>query len=379
MRFPCPGCGTLTNLEIPESGTIAEIKGCIKCGGRFRIEIERPGVKSDPEAYRLAKHFAREKGIDIATAYSVLEGLITLDEPSVAGEAQPAKPAPDTGRTESTRFRRWKPPPPISRAASRSKGGARATDMDALPYDPDFEAAVRDKCLTIQQAIERGNRETLASRLASRYRLPAHLALLAADNRITIRQALQQKTAWEARLPKPPVSGMPLVAVGAAAVVLSVIVWMGARSIWEGPPERPMTASWRGGAGTGPADREAGGPTVPTPPPPLTVPKTDAAGQLVEVVGPDPRSVLVSFCGSGRSAGMREPVEISETIPPNATLRRGVFRSLAQPQAPMRSIRIRRDPLTGRWVAGDGRQPIATEEYTDPVQGAFNPRTPSSS
>ncbi|HXU13075.1 MAG TPA: hypothetical protein VN898_14060, partial [Candidatus Binatia bacterium] len=76
--------------------------------------------------------------------------------------------------------------------------------------------------------------------------------------------------------------------------------------------------------------------------------------------GPDPRSVLVAFCRSGRQSGQREPIEISPTVPPDAASRWGMFRSLGALYTPVRAILIRRDARTGRWSAGDGRSPITT-------------------
>ncbi|MGH9797590.1 MAG: hypothetical protein ACRD5D_05475, partial [Candidatus Polarisedimenticolia bacterium] len=103
-------------------------------------------------------------------------------------------------------------------------------------------------------------------------------------------------------------------------------------------------------------------PAVPLPPPPLTVPRTDTVGQLVEVTGPDPKSVLIVFCTSGRQAGRREPVGVAAALPPSPSARLGLFRSLDANNMPsLRAIRIRRDPQSGRWTAGDGRGPILTE------------------
>jgi hypothetical protein len=99
----------------------------------------------------------------------------------------------------------------------------------------------------------------------------------------------------------------------------------------------------------------------PAPPPPLTVPTTDATGQVVAVDGPDPESVLIAFCGAGRRAGRSEPIGIATSVPPNNYLRFGVFRDLDRPDSPPRAIRIHRDPRTGRWSAGDGRRPVPTE------------------
>jgi hypothetical protein len=91
------------------------------------------------------------------------------------------------------------------------------------------------------------------------------------------------------------------------------------------------------------------------------LPVTDAAGQIIMVTGPDPRSVLVAFCNTGHNAGRRQAFAISPASPPSGTARLGLFRNLEQPNAPMRAIRIRRDTRSGRWLAGDGHSPIQTE------------------
>jgi hypothetical protein len=244
-------------------------------------------------------------------------------------------------------------------------------------YDEGFAAAVRDGCLTPQQAQERGDRAALALRLSQRHRLSNELALRVADNRMTVHQALQQKAVLEAKEPPRPqtsvshgvwnfmIYSIGVLILGALGVHL-YHVWgdyLSHRGVGLLEP-MPAAAATRAHV---PATQEA--PAVPAPPPPMTVPKTDTTGQVVQVVGPDPRSVLISFCSSGRQSGRREPIEIAPTVPPDSSARWGVFRSLDNPEIPVRAILIRKDPRTGRWSVGDGRSPIATEPPPPQTEG----------
>jgi hypothetical protein len=228
---------------------------------------------------------------------------------------------------------------------------------------------VRDGCLTPPQALERGDRRALALRLSQRHRLPMELALKVADNRVTVHQALQQKAAIEAKEPPRPQTSVShgvwnFMIASIGAMILAGLgvhiyhVWGGylaqrGMAVLEPTPAAAATRTHM--------KVPAGAPQVPAPPPPMTVPRTDTTGQLVEVVGPDPRSVLVSFCSTGRQSGRREPIEIAPTVPPDASARWGVFRSLDNPAMPVRAILIRKDRRTGRWSTGDGRTPIMTE------------------
>jgi hypothetical protein len=76
-------------------------------------------------------------------------------------------------------------------------------------------------------------------------------------------------------------------------------------------------------------------------------------GQVVEIRAADPRSVLVGYC-KVMTAKLCDPVELALSDPPHAQLRFGIYRGLDE----MRAIRIRREPESGRWVAGDGTHEI---------------------
>jgi hypothetical protein len=237
-------------------------------------------------------------------------------------------------------------------------------------YDDAFKAAVRDGCLTPQQAAERGDRDALVRRLAQRHRLTHDLAVQVAENRITVHQALQRKTATEAQeVPRPQTSishGVWNFTI--ATLGCLVLFGAGARAWqeWEEYLTTKADAAQRPAlilpaTPAPPAQAPQGGSHSAPSTPSLTLPVTDAAGQIIMVTGPDPRSVLVAFCNTGHNAGRRQAFAISPASPPSGTARLGLFRNLEQPNAPMRAIRIRRDTRSGRWLAGDGHSPIQTE------------------
>ena len=417
MRFRCAQCRALTQVQIPAEMTAPLVTACSGCGRKYRFAVDRPRAADDQERYRRAKEFAEASQIDLGSAYSVLEGVMTLEEahalrkglpppsPSVRPSASAGPPAGKqrAGVTSGMAAATHETLPvsmrtPLEEAVFQAAAAAAEKKPDSEPgsrtaptvlapmapapatfreapaesevaYDPGFAGAVRDGCLSVRQALERGDRRVLALRLSQRHRLPMELALRVADNRVTVHQALQQKAVREAKEPPRPQTSVShgvwnFMVFSVGAMILAGLgvhvyhVWgeyLAQRGMAVLEPA-PAAAATRAHV-TGPGDA----PRVPAPPPPMTVPKTDTTGQVVEVVGPDPRSVLISFCSTGRQSGRREPIEIAPTVPPDASARWGVFRNLDVPSMPLRAILIRKDARTGRWSAGDGRTPILTE------------------
>ncbi len=419
MRFRCKQCRALTQVQIPASVASSFVASCSGCGRGYRFAVDRRHGATDQERYRRAKEFAEVNGIDLAGAYSVLEGVMTLEEARGLARVIPQSPSAGLESPAATTAVAKLPaatatPPANLPAAPRAVAGPAAADRSRaaagiqasaptrvavasgsasgprsgrgpglaeaeVPYDPAFSEAVRDGCLSIQQAVERGDRRALAARLAQRHRLSMNLACKVADNRITIHQALQQKAAIESREPPRPQTSIShgvwnFMITSIGLMVASAFAFR-AYQEWEGYfAQRGMLSLGprMANAAVRPVARPAPAPPVPQPPPPLTVPKTDATGQLVEVVGPDPKSVLIAFCSTGRQGGLREPMDVVTGVPPNAALRFGLFRHLDQPGMAVRAIRIRRDANSGRWVSGDGRNPIMTER----APGAVSPSEP---
>ena len=426
--------------EVAIDPNTAESVGvaCGSCKRRYRIKQAPRKASPEMERYRKARAFFEHRvgGIDPAAAYSVLEGIMTLADargasatpaassPAVPSQtasrpAPPATPAPSSPSAPGTPAPETSAPEtsaPGTRAPVTPEQGTRAQirvtapylpsggpepsipaapavttmKMPAQPaggrrmeegpeYDDGFKAAVRDGCLTPQQAAERGDREALIHRLAQRHRLPSQLAVQVAENRITVHQALQRKAATEAQeVPRPQTSishGVWNFTI--ATLGCLILLGAGARAWqeWEEYLTTKADAAQRPAlvlpsAPVAPAEAPQGGSHAAPSTPSLTLPVTDAAGQLIMVTGPDPRSVLVAFCNTGHNAGRRQAFAIGPSSPPSGTARVGLFRNLEQPNAPMRAIRIRRDTRSGRWMAGDGHQPIQTEPSPDLSTGA---------
>ena len=386
MRFRCAQCRALTQVQIPARLAAPLLVPCSGCGRSYRFAVDRARGSDDQERYRRARSFSEASQIDLGSAYSVLEGVMSLEEARALRAGTPNSAAPKTatsGRPEiedalrqaiETGVPAGTPPEtaarraPTVRTAVSGRGPAPSLSESEVAYDPGFAGAVKDGCLTPQQALERGERRTLALRLAQRHRLPMELALRVADNRITVQKALQHKAAIESRVPPPPQTSVSNGVWNFMVYTIGGMIMIGLAlhiyDVWgDYLAQRGLASLVVSPAVAAAARRPAQAPAAPAvtqAPPPLTVPRTDATGQLVEVIGPDPRSVLVAFCRSGRQSGLREPIEISPTVPPDAAARWGLFKSLEQPSTPPRAILIRKDPRTGRWSAGDGRTPITT-------------------
>jgi len=409
MRFRCSRCHAPTEMALP-SGDAPVLVACSACGRRHRISVRRPALQPDADRYRKAREFADANGIDLGAAYSVLEGIMRLEDAQALtrpGSGRAGTGRPGTGRVtgSTTPLRSLQRDHAVTAAvdtpagtgasaarpstapASASTGAAAApaAPVSGVPgggtevdYDPAFAAAVGDGRLTTRQAAERGDRQALAARLAHRHRLTTDLALLVADNRITVHEALQRKRNREERdVPRSQTSISHgvwnfIIASMGTLILFGLLVrvynewdmYLTARAEAGERPRIVLPAAAVKAAGTA-ASRPS-----PPPVPPLTVTRTDAVGQLIEVTGPDPRSVLLGFCNAGRAAGHRRPFGIAPSVPPGGGIRMGLFINQDQPDAPVRAVRIHRDPRSGRWSVGDGRTPIVTENAPSLPDGA---------
>jgi hypothetical protein len=258
---------------------------------------------------------------------------------------------------------------------------AESEPPQELPYDEGFHAAVVEGHLTVQQASDRGDRRALASRLVQRHGLSTELALRVADNRISLAEARTQRRQVE----HVPVSSRPatrshkmLLFGCAAVVVLGVGVQSWRKLSTSTAPPAPVVGR-DGSAGGGGASPSSDGPVVADDPVAAATAaaevQTDHEGRVLRVAGPDPLTVLIAYCASDSMAERLEPVELARAMPPLPGTRLGIFRDADQSGA-LLSIRINKDQKTRRWVAGNGRAPIAMRE--PPPFPADHPRTPVS-
>ncbi len=251
---------------------------------------------------------------------------------------------------------------------SRDEGPKRAPN-----FDPAFRPAVAEGHLTVQQAVQRGNRKAFATRLTRKYGISMQQALKVADNRLRLGDVVKRTdpgrsapTPERRRTGRQPVSSTATTkpsrkrrALPIAITVVSLLGVGGASfwgiSRWNLQREETRTIAARAEMSTrrslaANAD-EAGVPTAP-PRPTVDVEKNHM-GMLARIAGPDPQSVLNAYCGA--IPGL-QPLGLLEAAPPFSGSRLGIFRDVNSNVE--QSILIRRDFNTGRWRAGDGTNPI---------------------
>jgi hypothetical protein len=298
---------------------------------------------------------ANELAIDAASAYSLLLGVLTMDELR-ARESEPAA--------------RDEPSKALTGVAVPSADPATlARSGDAPPYDPAFRSAVKSGRLTVREAVARGEREAFLSSLVARHGISQAAAGDVADNRTSLKRALAAR----------PPAVKPTVAIarsrgGFSSLLLASVAFaaLGVGALWgtarfersfAAPPREPSRAARA-------AARTAAQPTVPAAEPrvvaataeprSLTTVQRDGEGRVVEIRGPSPATVLAAFCEASAGEPLRSPLEITETSPRLAHARLGLFRDTALPEV-VQAIWMRRDHRSGRWVAGDGRNAIPTK------------------
>lgn len=310
MYIRCAGCGKTTRVWPTDVAVT-----CVNCSRHVGLDRANELGSTSEERFRRARDFASEKKIDLASAYSVLLGILPIE--------------------------------------------------DALPihlddrYDRGFDAAIDEGFLTVQQAVERGDRVLYASTLQQRHGLSMDTAFLVADNRMRLFEALtlQNGDYAPAGSKRPTTRGVWNIAQVAVAFV---IVGAGAVALLR---RQEPSAGFGGSAAAIAPPSQAAPATSPEPPQPPPVPqanvafKTDAEGRVTEVSGPDPKTVLLGLCKHTQFAATFSPIALAPSVPPSAGDRLGFVRDSGDFSA-QRCVSIHRDFRTGRWFAGDGREPL---------------------
>ncbi|MDX1389317.1 MAG: hypothetical protein R3344_09005 [Acidobacteriota bacterium] len=338
MYIRCAQCGVSSRVESLETGRVS----CGHCGREY---VFTPGSAAGLDHHE-ASRYARAHGIDLPAAGSVLLGILTLDQARafaegkrMAPQEQPAKPRPRRDPVAGTRL-------------DTGVSGRRSTE---LPYDPGFAGAVARGQLSATAAIQRGDREKLIRHLAQRYDLPDHLAEQVADNKLNVRAAVQasETTTEPERRSGFRLSGAEVLVTALCLTLVGLIVMAAVNRfdaveiaeeapVFDPEPVSPATAV---------LIREKLDASTET--------RRSESGELVEIVGPDPRSVLRTFCAESSSTSELEALDIVPSVPPTAGTRLGTYRDPSSPFDTY-AVTIRRNHATGRWFVGDGVKPIAS-------------------
>jgi len=362
MYLRCTDCYSTTWVQSLDESAENQTLTCRKCGRGFKVSIPGNLSLDSREQYETALALAEGNGLDLPTAYSVMIGIMTLEHATVLRDrGLPAHEAEDS-------------PPPLATVDASPGVDASGSTLDgvstpsAVEYDPEFKDAVAHGYLSVQQAVERGERKDYAKRLMDRHGLTESLALLVADNKTSLSAALRKDREEVAEILRPVrvavwkrafaagVGGVALIAVG----IYSIHVWSGLEQ------ENKKVEKW---AETVEAkhkkDRQAEIDSQPAERPPGSVPirrvriLRDDQGRLVEIEGPDPSSILLAYCANLQPTDRCRPLELTAAIPARPGSKLGVFADEIE-QGKRLAIRIRRSYKGSRWIAGDGQRPIAT-------------------
>lgn len=268
---------------------------CQACGLRYSLDGASRLGATPSERARRAHEYSLQEGIDLASAYSVLIGIMPRDR------------APSITRAP---------------AGERSEVGGR------------------------QSPNSRRDRVATASTLAHEYDGGLNTASRMADAKLAAAGPPGGRTV------APP--SVPQEAVGAAGsssrffpVFLLVTLPLLGISLWlsVGMPGVP-----RGTGGTPTAASPAG--TVPQNAA-ITVAtqtRTDPSGRLAAVTGAEPIAVLNAFCEATGGRGPRKPVDVL----PAGEGWTGYYRE----DGALYAITIRKDFRAGRWTTGNGVDPV---------------------
>ena len=314
MWIRCPKCGRSTRAAF----NITLGVNCVSCG-KYCSLARATKLGATPQArFQMALGFARVHRVDLASAYSILLGII-----------------------------------PFSKALSIP---------GSFDYDPGFREAVERGFLTAEQAFARGDRPLYATTLALNHSLDMKTAFLIADNRMQLAEALQGMIEPESPEGSHPPATRPVWSAVRTAGALATITVMvltsfpsrqtpAARANVAAPPSTsPGAAPGAGSDSSQPAPKRSG-----------AVFQFDQEGRVTEVSGPDPKVVLSELCAHEQFIQNLSPVALAPAVPASPGTRLGLVRDMRDLSG-TRCVAIHRDPSNGRWFVGDGLTPIETQE-----------------
>jgi hypothetical protein len=278
--------------------------------------------------------------IDLVSAYLVLHGILPREAATPLGDGA-TKVGPRRSGTSAT--------------SGETPEETTPSDVKLTSFDPGYCEAIENGYLTFQQAVERGDRVAFATDFSRRHDLEMDLAFMVADNVIGLDEALRRKAAQQEKryVPPPVPSSAPEGRRSIGVPLLLVLVALGGWVVWSresgGEAESRRSVPRAASAATPVSDgSRASSPRVEF--------LVDESGALTEVWGPDPASVLGSFCSHPWNASRYVFQSIAPGVVPNVAERVGIMRD--RDRGSVVSVLIARDPRSRRWHIGSGQGPI---------------------
>ncbi len=352
MYIQCCRCHESTWIRSLVPGLGVPTVKCQDCGHEHDLSRSSKLGETGKEQYELAKEFAARNRVDLPAAYSILLGLMTLEEARAAAVKTKEK---GREKTSSTPVATNLEALDIADTAASvpEPGGPEAEASVVVAETDDFESIEPEAPAPVPQ-----RRHSNAAR---------HRRSRPREKRVTI---LVERERADQRRKLTLGNG---ILIGLLAVLMIGLSGRHAYRTWrdlvEESKNAQRTTSASGKAVVGAekkalAEARANRTAVPEALTPKIV--RDGRNRVTQVVGPSPMAVLTAYCEalSASEAYEREPLELAQTMPPTPNARFGIFRDFSRLEAP-RAIRIVQDRETRRWVAGDGRRPVPTREAPD--------------
>ena len=186
MRIRCGACHGSIWIQTVTGDDGQELAACGECSRKYDLKSKLKEI--DLYSFQRDAHdFARNAGVDLPAAYSILLGITTLEK--------------------------------VQDMLEQGSGSGQAN------YDRSFAEAVAAGLLTPQRAALRGKREVFAEKLVQRHQITMEHALEVADNKVPLLEAVRRVQQVEI-LDFEPVRGRSpylklLIAAGATLVVIA--------------------------------------------------------------------------------------------------------------------------------------------------------------
>jgi hypothetical protein len=366
MYIQCSRCHEPTWIRSLVPGLVDPTVKCQDCGHEHDLCRADELGETGKEQYALASEFSTRNGVDLPTAYSVLLGLITLQEARDAATAQKEKLRKKAPKTDTPIEIADSPAVEMDSAIEIEDSLAAETDMaievmDSPTVETDTPVLLLDtdgaEADTAAPTTGTGPAPRRRYSNAARHRRPRRR-----EQKVTIH--VERESAKERR--KFTWSQIVLVSVLASLTLglsgrHAYVTWRGL--VEEGKTAQRNTAASADAVRSGEEKalavarkKQSDGPEALK----ATVHR-DHEDRVTQVVGPNPMTVLTAYCEAASDTYEREPLELAQAVPPTANERFGIFRDFSRLET-NRAIRISQDHETQRWVAGDGQTPIPTRD-----------------
>ena len=180
MYFRCPDCLAGTWLDAAKSDDVGTEAICADCDRKHALNASAELGRTVRDHYRNLVDFSNEHDLDMASAYSVLLGIMALEQAQVLRRSRlPDSKAPQV----DTQPEEPDPVPAVEQhlEPAPAHDAPEATDEPAFrlmdDIDPGFREAIAEGRMSLQEALKRGDREAFASNLVRRRGLRWSVAL----------------------------------------------------------------------------------------------------------------------------------------------------------------------------------------------------------